>query len=194
MRRLLTGVVFLLGAAEAQAEVGAFELRAAVLNESRSLPSPERLFTQLNPGVEAGIGWTWRRWGRLALVQHAVAGVWHHPGFATSGVARTTVGLRVRPVAALDLAAGLSVGYLAQRSMAPLFRRVGEGFEVGSPWLHRFLGGVSLEVAYGFGRVAAFVAYSLFVEAPFLAKFSPVLPHQTLQVGVRIALGAEGVR
>ncbi|MDX2010195.1 MAG: hypothetical protein SFW67_08400 [Myxococcaceae bacterium] len=164
-------------------------LSLAVQNEAASLPSAERLFTRLNPGVEGGFGWRWHRMGRLDVVQDVVGGVWLHPGYATSLTARTTAGVRGRLVAGLQLGLGLTVGALVHDFEARTFSRQDTSFAPAPTLVPRFVGGLVVDAAWSFGRLTPYVSYGVLVEAPFLAKFSPVFPHQTLQLGVRIALG-----
>jgi hypothetical protein len=164
-------------------------LTVALQNEAASLPSAERLFTRFNPGVEAGVGWRWHRAGRLDVFQEVVGGVWLHPGYATSVTARTTAGVRGWVVGGLQLGAGLTVGALAHDFAAPVFERTGTSFAPAPAWAARFVGGLVVDAAWSFGRLTPFLAYGVLVEAPFLQKFSPVLPHQVLQLGLRIALG-----
>ncbi len=167
-------------------------LRVALQNESVSLPSLTRLFTNLNPGLEVGTELRYRNTDRLTLYQAFTVGLFHHDGLSTCPYATTAFGVRPTLVAQLFIEASIAVGYLANVSRLALFVRDGEGFRAASPVLHRFIGGLNVGVGYRFGRVSPFVSYGLMVEAPFLAKFSPVLPHQFLQVGVRFELPLPG--
>lgn len=169
------------------------QLRAGVQQEALSLPSVERLFSAFNPGAEVGAAVTFWRGERVHLLQDLALGVFHHPGFATSPVLRTTTVLRLHPVAGLELDVGLSLGYLAQVSHAAVFRPTADGFAQLQPaWLHRFVGGLALAIGYRVGPVTPYLSYLVLVEAPFLQKFSPIVPHQLLQLGVRFTLPTPG--
>jgi hypothetical protein len=91
---------------------------------------------------------------------------------------------------------GLSVGYLLNVLEAQLFTSRANGFVAVSPVLHRFVGGLHVGFGYRFGLVSPFVSYALLIEAPFLQRLSPVLPHQLFQFGVRVDIplaGSSGV-
>jgi hypothetical protein len=177
-----------------QSASGAVPLRVALQNESVSLPSVTRLFTNFNPGFEVGTEWRYRQTARLTLYQAFTLGLFHHEGLTTAPYVSTAFGVRPTLVGGLFVDAGVSVGYLANISSLPLFEKEASGFRVASPVLHRFIGGLSLGVGWQFGAVAPFVSYALLVETPFLRRFSPVLPHQLLQVGVRFELPVGGVQ
>lgn len=163
-------------------------VRLAVVNESIALPSVTRLFTNFNPGLEVGSELRYLHNDLHTLYQGLNAGLVFHPSFGTSVTLGTAFGWRPTLVAGLFLDVGLSVAYLLRFSESSLYVAEGGSFRPTAPLLHRFLGGLGLALGYRLGNVAPFVGYSLQIEAPFLEKFSPVLPHQFLQLGVRLDL------
>jgi hypothetical protein len=190
LRALLLGLALLATPRRADAEPAPetrpFPLRVSVLNESISLPSPERLFSRLNPGAEVGTELTYQRTRGYTLFQSFNLGLFHHPGFSTSAYVDTAFGYRSTLLAGLFAELSLGIGYLANVSALPLYVQEEGVYRRASPLLHRFIARSGVGLGYQVGSLSPFITYSLMIEAPFLRAFSPVLPHQLMQLGVRI--------
>lgn len=185
---LLTALWALAPSAHARADEPAIvPLRLTLLTESVSLPDATRMFAEVHPGPTIGSELPYHRDAAWTFYQGLELGLVHHEGRATTLVALTTLGARPFVVEALFIDVNLGVGYLAHLGTAPVFEVTAEGaFRRQPDALHRFAVVAGLALGYAIEDFAPFVGYRILLETPFLARYSPVLPHQIVELGLRV--------
>lgn len=167
-------------------------LRLALLNDSVSLPSPERLFTGFNPGLEVGAELPWNELPEHRLFQSVDLAVFHHPGLDTCTALTTSFGYRPTLVAGLFLELSVGLGYLLSVPEWPAFIETTEGFRAGPAVQHHVLLQTAVGVGYRLGAFEPFLAWSLAFQTPWVPVWTSVLPRQQLHLGLRFHLPSAG--
>lgn len=143
----------------------------------------------LHPGLRAGVETRSNRQdAAVAVVQRAHLTGWTHDQVGTATAALVELGLRPT-VGPVGLDGSVGGGALLSHAQQPRFSDE-RPYQPASPWDldAAFLVGLGLDLQAS-SRLGLFARAELLGELPFGLLGNPVLPHRTVQVGLRVALG-----
>lgn len=176
-------------------------LEALAGNYHSSLPlvgAPGLFYKTVHPGLQVGYEHTLRQAGRRQWLLRAQAGVFYHR-FIQTAVPLTAQGvLQWTPSRKLDarlrLEAGLGLGYCHSFPLTSVFKLQDDGTYARTERAGRPLATISLAPGLAYRLDAAdrwrlALRYQIMLQAPFVPQYVPLLPYNSLQLGLSYRLG-----
>lgn len=187
----------------ATAAAQAPRLEATVGNYHSSLPfvgAPGLLYKTIHPGVMLGYEHNLRQAGRRQWLLRAQAGVFYHR-FIQTAVPLSAQGVLQwapsrKPQPRLRLEAGLGLGYCHSFPLTAVFERQDDGTYARTGRAGRPLFSLSLTpgLSYSLSPADAWrllLRYQILLQAPFVPQYVPLLPYNSVQLGVSYRLPAK---
>ncbi len=176
-------------------------LEALAGNYHSSLPlvgAPGLFYKTVHPGLQVGYEHTLRQAGRRQWLLRAQAGVFYHR-FIQTAVPLTAQGVLQwapsrKPDARLRLEAGLGLGYCHSFPLTAVFKLQDNGTYARTERAGRPLVTFSLAPGLAYRLDAAdrwrlALRYQIMLQAPFVPQYVPMLPYNSLQLGLSYRLG-----
>lgn len=162
-------------------------LKAGILTEQISLPTFEKYGSRLGYGFTLGTNFMYKEKEKSALLQTADFHFIYHKDYGTSMMLSSLFDYSIRP-GNFNIDVKLGPGLMLFNHYTPLYTQGDGGYEEASRLQAKFAGIVALSCSYPIGSFRPYLAYSTFVESPFITSYSTLLPHQMLEAGVYVNL------
>ncbi len=146
--------------------------------------------TPLHPGISIGRHFQYSAGKKYRLFQTAKLGYFYHQNAQHGIQAYTELAYRYRFTQDWYAEPRLGAGYLLSIPAIQVFEfNNGAYREQAFKGRHQFMGGLTLNIGYSFQRsckipIDGFVGYQFWVQSPFVNKYVPVLPNNSVQLGV----------
>lgn len=142
-----------------------------------------------HPGIALGKHFQWKQGGKYRLFQTAKLGYFYHQNAQHGIQAYTELAYRYKFFPDWYVEPKLGVGYLLSIPAMQTFEFKNGVYEK-QPFKGRnqLMGGLTLNVGYSLQHqfklpLDAFVGYQFWVQSPFVNKYVPVLPNNSVQLG-----------
>ncbi len=168
----------------------AFEL--SLFNNGTFMPGKGALgiwSRTLHPGISVGKRFYYRQKEKSQLFQTAKLGYFYHRHAQHGFQLYTELGYRYKFTPDFFAEANLGVGYLHSVPALQIFElKDGVYKKPGNKGRHQFMGGLTLKVGYNLQAATklpmdVFAGYQFWVQSPFVNKYVPVLPNNSVHLG-----------
>lgn len=158
-------------------------LKAGILAEQISLPTFEDYGSRFGSGFSLGTQFSYKDKAKSALLQTADFYFIYHKEYGTSIMLSSLFDYSIRP-GKFHLDIKLGPGIMLFNHYTALYSQGDGGYQEASGLQAKFFGMVSLSCSYPIGEIRPYLAYTTYVETPFISSYSALLPHQILEAGV----------
>lgn len=144
----------------------------------------------IHPGIAIGKHFQYSYGAKYRLFQTAKLGYFYHQHAQHGVQAYTELAYRYKFTPDWYAEARLGAGYLLSIPAMQVFEfKNGYYQQQAFKGRHQFMGGLTLNVGYSFQRkfkipLDGFAGYQFWVQSPFVNKYVPVLPNNSVQLGV----------
>lgn len=165
----------------------------AISNNGTFMPGKGKLgiwSTAIHPGIAIAKHFHWQASKKYYLFQTAKLGYFYHQLAQHGMQAYTELGLKYRFSGNWYLEPRLGAGYLLSIPAIQMFAWKDGAYQKQSfKGRHQLMGGLTLNVGYNLPQqlnlpLSVFLGYQFWVQSPFVNKYVPVLPNNTVQLGV----------
>lgn len=174
---------------------------AAVTNHHSAYPFSafKNLFAnEIHPGVEVGYGFNWKTKPKHDWYQRFKAGYFYHRFVQHAIPLYTQLGYRYKPLQCLWFSAALGAGYLHCIPATAVLHVNAEGTYKNAKGIGRgqallnFTVGAQYNLAKSKqNSTAVFIEYQQMLQTPFIKSYVPLLPYNSIAVGLSFPLKAK---
>ena len=179
------GLLFSQSTAQAQSNLPGLLLKIGLHLEQVALPGVSGLKYGLNPGILIGAEYQYKSTGNVTLFHSLEYSVSVNKSYGAINVFSTYFGPRfVNKDNQIRL--GVGGGFNLFRPANPLYQNKQTDY-VRKATQGKWLAGATVKYGHQFGKYIPYASYGCYVDTPFLNSSSSILPHQFIQVGLKMA-------
>lgn len=175
-----------------QAATRPVPVELSFFNNGTFMPGKGRLGVwspTFHPGLSLGTRFYYRQKEKAQLFQAIKLGYFYHRHAQHGVQLYTELGYRYQVTPAWYLEPKLGAGYLLSIPAMQLFELKDGTYQQKSfKGRHQFMGGLNISIGYSFRQkmkipLDAFIGYQFWVQSPFVNKYVPVLPNNSVHIG-----------
>lgn len=144
----------------------------------------------LHPGLQIGTQITYAQFSKSKIYQTAKIGYFHHKYAQNAWQFLTEFGYQYQLNSGLFFSPKIGVGYLHSSPNLEVFTFDNGNYQLQNyKGRHQLMGGITALIGYNFSPkmnipLEAYLGYNFWVQSPFVNKYVPVLPNNSVQLGV----------